>query len=373
MAPTEVLARQHESTLREILANSRVRIALLTGSTAAKDRARVTEEMAIGGVDIVVGTHALVRGDSRFAKLGLVVIDEQHKFGVQQRAGLRQGTCDPHCLVMTATPIPRTVSMTLYGDLDVSLLRQGPPGRQPVRTYWANESQRQAWWQFFRRKLGEGRQGYVIAPLVDDEAEDSRGAEQLLEHLANTELANYRIDLLHGRLTSRDKQLSLDAFRQGRTQVLVATSAVEVGIDVPNASVMTIEHADRFGLSQLHQLRGRVGRGAHPGFVCLFAESKSELTSRRLEALVRTNDGFELAETDFQLRGPGELFGTKQHGSSPFVVADLQRDQQIVERARRDAQEIIHQDPDLSSDPFALLKRRVLAKYGRDLNLGDVG
>ncbi len=372
IAPTEVLARQHFQTLSALLAKSKVRIRYLSGSTLGKKRDQLIADLAAGDVDLLIGTQAVILQDLTFSKLALVIIDEQHKFGVLQRATLRQGVTDPHCLVMTATPIPRTIAMTIFGDLDVSCLRDGPPGRQPVYTYLGEESRRASWWDFFRRKLREGQQGFVISPLLADKDDETTSAEAALEHLANGELADFRLDLLHGRMKSDEKLRVMDDFQAGTTQVLVATSVVEVGIDVPMANLMTIEHGERFGLSQLHQLRGRVGRGQFPGFVCVFAEPTTEEAKQRLAAFAGTRDGFELAEIDFQLRGPGELFGTRQHGLPPLMVADLRRDQAILQRGREDARERIAADPELKHPAWQRVRKMVLGRYGHALQLGDV-
>lgn len=417
MAPTEVLARQHARTLEKSLAQSKVRIGLLTGSVTANERARLLSEIAAGRIDLIVGTHAVIhavaRSETQFSKLGLVVIDEQHKFGVRERATLRQAGIDPHYLVMTATPIPRTVSMLLFGDLDVSTIRTLPPGRQPAHTYFVGDDKRERWWDFFRKKLREGRQGYVITPLVEDATveEDElqliedfdeqqpqpnlHGKEEALpeseeaevivprkpvasvaaayEMLVNGPLAEFRVDLIHGRMTASAKDAAMEKFRKGETQVLVATSVIEVGVDVPNASVMTIESGERFGLAQLHQLRGRVGRGGHAGYVCVFADPASDGSRERLEAFTSTTDGFELAELDFQLRGPGDLFSTRQHGLPPLRIANLQRDAEIVQEARRAAQSLTAVDPELQAPEFARLRRMVMVRYGEALELGDVG
>ncbi len=374
MAPTEILARQHFHTISELLASSQVRIRYLAGGVSGKQRESIVQELQDGRVDILIGTQAVISQEIRFHRLALVIIDEQHKFGVLQRAVLRQGSTDPHYLVMTATPIPRTIAMTLFGDLDVSLLNGSPPGRQPIHTYIGEDEQRGRWWEFFRKKLREGQQGYVISHAVDrDEGDETSSAESLLEHLANGELADFRIDLLHGRLSTDEKIQAMRAFSEGRTQVLVATSVVEVGIDVPNANLMTIEGGDRFGLSQLHQMRGRVGRGLFPGYVCIFSRSSSEESQKRLQALANTRDGFELAEIDFQLRGPGELFGTRQHGLPPLMVADLRRDGDILRRAREDARELIATDSQLNDPAWARLRKMVFSRYGASLQLSDVG
>jgi ATP-dependent DNA helicase RecG len=378
MAPTELLARQHHQTLSRQLAHSRVRMGLLTGSLARRERQQLLDEIARGQIDIVVGTQAIaaaIRQEGvEFAQLGLVVIDEQHKFGVRQRAQLKGAGLAPHYLVMTATPIPRTVTLALFGDVDISSIREAPPGRQPVHTYLGQAEQRDRWWDFMRRKLREGRQGYVISPLVDEvESLSAASAEQMFERLACDELEEFRIDLVHGRMKAEQKEVALDKFARGETQVLVATSVIEVGIDVPNATLMTIESGERFGLAQLHQLRGRVRRGTSPGYVCVFAGAESDEANARLEAFRDMTDGFELAEADFRMRGPGDIFGTRQHGLPPLRIADLQRDTEILEEARAEAQQLVSEDPDLSAPEHARLRRMVLVRYEKALDLGDVG
>jgi ATP-dependent DNA helicase RecG len=374
MAPTEVLARQHVETLERLLAGSHTRLGLMTGSQTPRARQDLLAEIASGEIQIVIGTQAVVSGEVPFARLGLVVIDEQHKFGVRQRAALKNSSVHPHYLVMTATPIPRTISMTLFGDLDVTTLTDSPPGRQNVHTYFPPEEDRARWWEFFRKKLREGRQGYVIVPLVDgSEQVQAANLEETYEHLANGELEAFRIGLIHGRLTPGEKLSAMDAFRSGKTQVLVATSVVEVGVDVANATLMAIEGAERFGLAQLHQLRGRISRGAFPGYCCLFANARNDEAVERLGAFVASNDGFRLAEIDFAMRGPGDLLGTRQHGLPPLRIADLARDAAVVEEARRDARELVGADPGLAEPDHALLRRMALVRYGKSLELGDVG
>jgi ATP-dependent DNA helicase RecG len=374
MAPTEILARQHAQTLDRLLLQSQVRRGLLVGGMTARDRDSLLLNIAAGRVDLVVGTHAVLQEDVLFRKLGLVVIDEQHKFGVRQRAILKQAGLSPHYLVMTATPIPRTVTMTLFGDLDVSTLRGLPPGRQKVNTYLAHEADRPRWWKFFGDKIREGRQGYVIVPLVEESDQiQAASIETIYESLANGPLEPFRIGLVHGRMSPEEKDAVMDDFRRGELQVLVATSVVEVGVDVPNATLMAIETGERFGLAQLHQLRGRISRGGHPGFCAVFADPKTEESQQRLDAFVKSTDGFHLAETDFALRGPGELFGTRQHGLPPLRIADLLRDASIVDEARRDAQSLVAADPGLAQPDHARLRRMVLARYGKVLDLADVG
>jgi ATP-dependent DNA helicase RecG len=375
MAPTEILARQHAETLADILRASRVRHLLLAGGLTAKEREQALAEIAAGKVDLVIGTHAIVQEDVRFAKLGLLVVDEQHKFGVRQRAALRQGQQSPHYLVMTATPIPRTISMTLFGDLDVSTLRDMPPGRQPVSTYLVTPELEARWWHFVREKLRAGRQAYVVAPLVDESASVAAASvAAAFERLTNGELAAFRAGVVHGRMTSAEKEQAMAEFRAGQTQLLVSTSLVEVGVDVPNACVIAIDSAERFGLAQLHQLRGRVGRGSLAGFCgVLLQDELGEQSRARLDAFVSTTDGFALAELDFQLRGPGDLFSTQQHGLPPLRIADLRRDQSVLEEARRAAERLFAADPGLHSDDHHRLRRQMLARYGSALDLSDVG
>ncbi len=374
MAPTEILARQHFQTMTELLQNSRVRMALWTGSLKTSERKMIAAEIAEGEVDFVIGTQAVVASKLKFKQLGLVVIDEQHKFGVRQRATMKQSGHDPHYLVMTATPIPRTVSMTLFGDLDVSTLERTSGVGQKVNTYLGQQQTRQQWWEFFRKKLREGRQGFVVAPLVDaKEDSDLSSAESMFESLSNGPLAEFRLDVLHGKQSSEEKDAAMESFVSGKTQVIVATGVVEVGINVPNATIMTIESAERFGLSQLHQLRGRVSRGQHPGYVCAFVTSDDPESNERLKAFEETDSGFELAETDLKIRGPGNLFSTQQSGFPPLMIADLIRDAEVLQRAQHDARKLIEEDPEMSDEQYSRLRQLVFARYGKALDLSDVG
>jgi ATP-dependent DNA helicase RecG len=339
MAPTEILAEQHFITIRRLLELSRFRVALLTGATQARKRRELHAELAGGSIHLAVGTHALVQDPVGFRELGLVVIDEQHRFGVLQRATLRSKGMHPDVLVMTATPIPRTLALTTYGDLDVSIMREMPPGRFPIRTVAKPESRRDEIYDFVRRQIDTGRQAYVIYPLVEEsEKVELKAATEMADHLAQDIFPTYRVALLHGRMKQDAKERVMGAFARGEFDVLVSTTVVEVGVDVSNAAVMLVEHAERFGLSQLHQLRGRVGRGPHQSYcVLLYQYPLTDQGRARLKALTETNDGFEIAERDLELRGPGDFFGTRQSGMPTLRVGDLVRDHQLMEEARREA------------------------------------
>jgi ATP-dependent DNA helicase RecG len=374
MAPTEVLARQHWHTLEAYLAKSRVRRLLLTGALTGKARKAALAQLAAGEIDLVVGTQALVQDAVQFARLGLVVIDEQHKFGVNQRARIRRLGVDPHYLVMTATPIPRTVALTVFGDLDVSIMKQLPPGRQPVVTRWRTEAQRAGVYEKLREELARGRQAYVVCPLVEEsEALDLKAAEQVHAELREGALRGFNVGLLHGRMAEEKKDEVMQHFRARELDVLVSTVVIEVGVDVANATFLIIEHAERFGLSQLHQLRGRVSRGTTAGQCYLFAGSVTEEARERLRALTRTTDGFALAEQDARLRGLGEFFGTRQHGLGELRVGDLLADRDVLQEARRDAFGIVADDAGLRKPEHALLRQAVLERYGKTLDLAEVG
>ena len=373
MAPTEVLARQHYQTLERYLMHSKVRRLLLTSGLSASERRNALAAIAAGEIDLVVGTQSLVQEAVRFARLGLVVIDEQHKFGVNQRARMRQ-LGDAHYLVMTATPIPRTVALTLFGDLDVSVIHEMPPGRQQVTTRWHRSEERPQVISKLREGLAQGRQAYLVYPLVEEsEVLDVKAATQTHAELQAGPLADFRLGLLHGRLPDEAKAQVMDAFRNHQLDVLVCTSVVEVGIDVPNATLLLIEHADRFGLSQLHQLRGRVSRGPVAGQCYLIADPLTEDSTERLRHLVRIRDGFALAEADMKLRGAGELFGTRQHGLGEFRFADPIKDADLLQQARQDAIQLVTHDAQLKQPEHAALRRAVLQRYGQSLDLANVG
>jgi ATP-dependent DNA helicase RecG len=339
MAPTEILAEQHFFNLHRLLQHSRFRSELLSGSLGAAARRTVLEGLATGEIDLVVGTHALVQEDVAFKALGLAIVDEQHRFGVVQRATLKAKGLMPDVLVMTATPIPRTLALTTYGDLDVSVIRDLPPGRRPVKTIVKPESEREQVYALMRQQLDEGRQVYVVYPLIEESDKvDLRAATKMKDHLEQDVFPAYRVALLHGRMKADAKDRVMRAFVAGELHILVATTVIEVGVDVPNASVMVVEHAERFGLSQLHQLRGRVGRDAHQSFcVLIHQQSLSDLAHERLQAMAEVADGFVLAERDLALRGPGDFFGVRQSGVPTLRVGDLLRDHALMEEARREA------------------------------------
>ncbi len=340
MAPTEILAEQHARNIKRWLAKTLYRVELLTGSLKAKEKREIQAALAAGDVDIVIGTHAVIQEAVEFKKLGFAVIDEQHRFGVMQRAALRRLGLNPDVLVMTATPIPRSLAMTVYGDLDVSVIDEMPPGRTPIKTFVRGEDRREKIYEFIRQQVNEGRQVYVVYPIIEEsEKLDLRNATEMYQHLSTEVFTEFQVGLLHGRMKPAEKEEVMRAFMANKTQILVATTVIEVGVDVPNASVMLIEHAERFGLSQLHQLRGRVGRGAAESYcilLCQFAKSKE--AQERLKVMEETSDGFKIAEKDLELRGPGEVMGTRQSGLPEFRIANIVRDQKILEVAKREAE-----------------------------------
>jgi len=365
MAPTEILATQHFTGLKELLGEDICNIKLMTGSTTTKQRRVIHEELENGTLDILIGTHALIEDKVQFKNLGFVVIDEQHRFGVEQRAKLwRKNSIPPHMLVMTATPIPRTLAMTMYGDLDISVIDELPAGRKPIKTVHFFESSRLRMFGLMREEIAKGRQVYVVFPLIkESEKLDLLYLEAGLENIQREfPLPDYKISIVHGKMPVKDKDFEMQRFVKHETQIMVATTVIEVGVNVPNASVMVIENSERFGLSQLHQLRGRVGRGAEQSFCILMSGNKlSKEGKLRLNTMVRTNDGFEIAEVDLELRGPGDISGTQQSGVLELKLANLATDQQLLSEARNSVIDIFKEDPEMIEERHALL-RQYLAK-----------
>lgn len=387
MAPTEILAEQHYRTMKGFLEPLGLSVVLVSGGGRAAARKAVRELVASGAAQVVIGTHAVIQQGVAFAKLGLVVVDEQHRFGVLQRKTLIEKGYKPDVLVLTATPIPRTLAMTVYGDLDVSVIDQMPPGRKPVRTFLLSDSQKGRAYQILRDELRSGRQAYVVYPLVEEsEKTDLQAAMQGAEQLQAEELAEFRVGLLHGKMKSDEKERVMAAYKKGEIQVLVATTVVEVGVDVPNATVMMIEHAERFGLAQLHQLRGRVGRSAHQSYCLLMASGGVLFRSKkpkeageapsaareRLDALVRSTDGFVIAEEDLRIRGPGEFFGFRQWGMPEFRAASLVRDVDLLQQARQEAFALLKQDPQLTLPVHRALRDAMVRRWEAKLELGSV-
>ncbi len=351
MAPTEILAEQHATNLRLLLEPLGINVELLVGKLTPTEKKKAASRVASGEANLAIGTHALIQEGIQFHRLGLVAIDEQHRFGVLQRKALRDKSVgNPDVLVMTATPIPRTLTMTIYGDLDVSIIDELPPGRKPIRTHWKLPAERASVYQEVRRLLEEGRQAYFVCPMVgESEKMNAQAAEDLHYRLSHAEFADKEVALLHGQMRPKDKEAAMEAFRRGEKDILVATTVIEVGVDVPNASIMVIEDANRFGLAQLHQLRGRVGRGENQSFCVLVADAKGEDARARMEAMVETSDGFLIAETDLKLRGPGVMAGTQQSGNADFRIADLVQDSKQLEIARQAVFRALERDPELKS------------------------
>ncbi|OUO42478.1 ATP-dependent DNA helicase RecG [Flavonifractor sp. An306] len=379
MAPTELLAEQHYRSLVPLLGQAGLRVGLLTGAVKGKARKELYAALEEGTMDLVIGTHALISEGVAFANLGLVVTDEQHRFGVAQRAALAaKAAVPPHVLVMSATPIPRTLSLVIYGDLEVSVVDELPPGRSPVATYVVGEDKRQRMYNFVRKLVGEGRQAYMVCPAVEEgeDGEDGQGldlkAAVSYAHTLQTQVfPDLRVGLVHGKMKSREKEAVMTAFAAGDLDVLVSTTVIEVGVDVPNAALMVVENADRFGLSQLHQLRGRVGRGKHQSYCVLVTATRNPDSRERLRVLSKTNDGFKIAEEDLRLRGPGDFFGERQHGLPQLSIADLTGDMRVLKQAQGAAEELLRSDPDLSRPEHAgLLERvrRLFADHGDMFN-----
>ena len=373
MAPTELLAQQHARTLTDLLSPLGMTVDLLTGSMTAAQKRACCGRLADGETDLIVGTHALLSDPVDFENLGLVITDEQHRFGVDQRAALSAksgGTRRPHVLVMSATPIPRTLALMIYGDLDLSVIDQLPPGRTPVKTFLIGEDKRQRLYGFVRKQASEGRQTYIVCPAVDQEDPEGMKAAEQYGHKLQTEVfPDLRVGIVHGRQKAKEKNAVMFAFVQGDLDVLVSTTVIEVGVDVPNASLMVIEDADRFGLSQLHQLRGRVGRGRHQSYCVLLSSNRAESTRKRLKTLCSTTDGFVIAEEDLKMRGPGDFFGSRQHGLPQLKLASLEGDMRLLHQAQAAARDVLREDPDLRREDHAPLRKRVedLFRENRDI------
>ncbi|MHC4441072.1 MAG: ATP-dependent DNA helicase RecG [Planctomycetota bacterium] len=383
LAPTEVLAGQHFNSIEKYLQGSRVNRCLLTGKTPKAERDKILRDIADGSMNLIVGTQALLEQNVQFASLGLVIVDEQHKFGVSQRATMRGKTNNnkqphrqlvPHYMVMTATPIPRTLTMTVFGDLDVSIIDRLPPGRQPIHTRLVRPKNEPEAWLEVRKRIADGEQVYIVYPLVEEsDVYDLKAATVEVERVKRDLLPGTRVGLIHGRMKKNEKQAVMEQFTQGKLDVLVSTTVIEVGIDVPNTTVMVIQHADRYGLSALHQLRGRVGRGSKPSICLLMSDSRSAVARQRLNILCQTTDGFRIAEEDLRIRGPGELLGTRQHGWPEFQVANLVDDVHLLMQARDDAAAIVRDDPSLKKTEHAELKNELRRRFHDKVAFIDVG
>lgn len=358
MAPTEILASQHFESLNEFFKNSNIKVVRLAGGMKAKEKRETLKDIADGTAQVVIGTHAIIQESVVFKNLGLVVADEQHRFGVEQRAKLVAKGNSPHMLLMSATPIPRTLALILYGDLDVSVIDELPPGRKSVKTYAVKEDMRKRIYNFVQKEVQSGAQAYIVCPLVEEtEKSDLKNAVDLCDRLKNM-FPQYKIEVVHGKMKQKLKDEAMSSFVSGETKILVSTTVIEVGVNVPNASVMVVENAERFGLSQLHQLRGRVGRGNRQSYCILFNQGTGEIADRRMETMTLSNDGFYISEQDLKLRGPGDFFGTRQHGLPEMRIANLFEDRDILKMAQAAAADILDEDSDLSSDKYALLKAR---------------
>ena len=371
MAPTEILATQHASTLQTMLEPFGLRVALLTGGMKAAQKRTALQAIASGEADLVVGTHAVIGESVAFSRLGLAVVDEQHRFGVRQRGLLADKSKAPHVLVMSATPIPRTLGLLMYGDLDISILDELPPGRKPVKTYAVTGKKRADMYHFLDQQIEAGHQVYIVCPLVEESESEMPGADQLKAvttyyiDVAQALLPHRRVGLMHGKLKAKEKAAVMDAFKSGELDVLVSTTVIEVGVDVPNATVMVIENAERYGLSALHQLRGRVGRGSSEAFCIFISDHTGEAVRDRLRFLCHTQDGFEIAKYDLEHRGPGDFFGDRQHGLPTLQLADLMNDTRALEAAQKCAHEVLQVDPKLAAPEHAVLAAQVQHLFER--------
>lgn len=361
MAPTEVLAEQHYKTFLKLFEGCSINVELLTGSDTAAQKRRKKEALKAGEIDLLIGTHAIIQSDVEFKSLALVITDEQHRFGVEQRNALGEKGENPHLYVMSATPIPRTLALIIYGELDISILDELPPGRQKIETYAVTSELRQRAYNYVKKHLDAGRQGYIICPLVDEGESDTElaSAVKYADELQRGDFRGYTVGLMHGKMKSVDKKKVMESFSKGETQLLVSTTVIEVGVDVPNAVIMVIENAERFGLSQLHQLRGRIGRGQYKSTCILITDAKNDTAQRRMKVMETTTDGFKIADEDLKLRGPGEFFGSRQHGLPEMKIADMLEDRSTLEETQRAAKEIMARDPELSSPESTALKNEI--------------
>lgn len=361
MAPTEVLAEQHYKTFLKLFEGCSINVELLTGSDTAAQKKRKKEALKAGEIDLLIGTHAIIQSDVEFKSLALVITDEQHRFGVEQRNALGEKGENPHLYVMSATPIPRTLALIIYGELDISILDELPPGRQKIETYAVTSELRQRAYNYVKKHLDAGRQGYIICPLVDEGESDTElaSAVKYADELQHGDFRGYTVGLMHGKMKSVDKKKVMESFSNGETQLLVSTTVIEVGVDVPNAVIMVIENAERFGLSQLHQLRGRIGRGQYKSTCILITDAKNDTAQRRMKVMETTTDGFKIADEDLKLRGPGEFFGSRQHGLPEMKIADMLEDRSTLEETQRAAKEIVARDPELSSPESTALKNEI--------------
>jgi len=366
MAPTEILAEQHYKTLTSFFENSGINCGLLTGATTKKEKTVIKEALKNGGITVIVGTHALICDDVEFSSLGLVVTDEQHRFGVAQRGKLSSKGKNPHTLVMSATPIPRTLGLILYGDLDISIIDEYPKGRQRIDTFLVDGSYRKRIYNYIKKFLDNGRQGYIVCPLVEEnESLDITSATEYYQKLQDGEFKEYRLGLLHGKMSSKEKEKVMRAFSDGKIDLLISTTVIEVGIDVPNAVIMVIENAERFGLSQLHQLRGRIGRGTFKSDCILISDNNSEATNQRLNVIKNTINGFEIADADLELRGPGDFLGNRQHGLPDMKIADLFADRLTLQRAGKEVEHLLKTDYKLEKEENLPLKNEIKLLYSK--------
>lgn len=370
MVPTEILARQHFETIHSLFLKEGIKVDLLVGSQTAKEKKNILKDIEEGKTDVVIGTHAIIQDSVKFLRLGLVITDEQHRFGVRQRAVLSNKGNNPDMIVMTATPIPRTLALILYGDLDISIIDELPPGRKPVETYVVDNSMRKRINNFIRKKVLEGRQVYIVCPLIEEsDSVDLKSAEKLAEKIKKDDFKDLNVGLIHGKMSGKDKENVMESFLKGEIDILVSTTVIEVGVNVPNAAVMVIENSERFGLSQLHQLRGRVGRSVHKSYCILYNEGKNKVAKERMKVMEKNSDGYIISRKDLEIRGPGEFFGTRQHGIPQLKIANLYNDMDILKKAQTAALDLIKKDQDFTMKEHFLLKKKIIKEFGEKINI----